>query len=176
MNTNRIFYKNEQKRLRIKICGLSNEEDIKICSDLGVDALGFLVKESKPEGDTDILLATEAKRLIACMPKQIASVLLIKFADIDCIVDLIHTVAPDVVQLQREVDNIQVVKKLRRLFPHIGIIRTFHMEHTTDVARLRRNINKYAPYIDAINIDSAKGGGRKTTRLDCQFLNCRVCT
>ncbi len=88
--------------LKLKICGLVFEEDIKICNELGIDAIGFLVKVVKPEGDTDILLEEDAVKLIPHVKGNTKSVLLIKFDDPNYILSLIKKAKPDVVQLQKE--------------------------------------------------------------------------
>lgn len=92
----------DRTMLKLKICGLVFEEDIKICNELGIDAIGFLVKVVKPEGDTDILLEEDAVKLIPHVKGNTKSVLLIKFDDPNYILSLIKKAKPDVVQLQKE--------------------------------------------------------------------------
>lgn len=147
-----------EKKLKVKICGLSVPEDIQICTELGVDALGFLVKDIKESSNTDVLLEKEAKVLISYVPHKVKSVLLIKFSKIDQIVDLIENTKPDIIQIQKEADGVEIAKTLRKLFPDIEIIKTLYNTKEMTLEKLYSSINKYAPYIDAVNLDSGRAG------------------
>ncbi|OQX51891.1 MAG: hypothetical protein B5M53_10120 [Candidatus Cloacimonas sp. 4484_209] len=78
----------------MKVCGITNEEDIKICIQAGVDALGFVV-----EYPIDVpwnINRTFAKKLLYLVPPFITTVLvaggenrnivnLVKFLRPDCV-------------------------------------------------------------------------------------------
>lgn len=149
------------KKLKIKICGLSLLEDIQICTELGVDALGFLVKATKQSNNTDILLEDEAKELISYMQSGVKSVLLIKFSDIHQIISMIKNIKPDVIQIQKEANGLEIAKELRILFPDIEIIKTLYTIKNIAREELYDSIDEYAPYVDAINLDSEEGGSGK---------------
>jgi len=56
--------------MRIKICGITNYEDAKLCCDLGTDALGFIFYEKSKRKVT----ADEAKKIINKLPSFISKI------------------------------------------------------------------------------------------------------
>lgn len=161
------------KKLKIKICGLTLKEDISTCSQAGIDAVGFLVKEIKPATETDILLEREAQELISHIPHDLKSVLLLKYTDMDRIINLIGNTRPDVIQIQKEADGIEIAKTLRALFPNMEIIKTFYTTKEMTRESLCCMVDEYAPYIDAVNQDAAQGGAGKKHDWD---MSATICT
>ena len=84
------------KRVRVKICGITNKEDLKAAVDAGADALGFVVDvpESPRNVSTD-----RARDLIEATPPFVQSVVVSVFNTLDRLETLCSCLAPDVVQL-----------------------------------------------------------------------------
>jgi phosphoribosylanthranilate isomerase len=84
------------KRVRVKICGITNKEDLKAAVDAGADALGFVVDvpESPRNVSTD-----RARDLIEATPPFVQSVVVSVFNTRDRLETLCSCLAPDVVQL-----------------------------------------------------------------------------
>ncbi|MCD6133798.1 MAG: phosphoribosylanthranilate isomerase [Deltaproteobacteria bacterium] len=82
--------------VRLKVCGITNEEDIKICTQAGVDALGFVV-----EYPIDVpwnINRTFAKKLLYLVPPFITTVL-VAGGENRNIVNLVKFLRPDCVQI-----------------------------------------------------------------------------
>lgn len=158
--------KNDNGDLKIKICGLTRVDDIIFCSERGIDAVGFLVKENKPDMPTDILLQSEAKRLIKEVPESLTSVLLVKCTEYDQICELIDDVAPDAIQIQGKEVSPETVRLLRTKFENIDIIRTIHTSENDTVDALKQKINLFVDSVDAILLDSKEGGSGKKHNWD----------
>lgn len=95
------------------------------------------------------------------MPRNVKSVLLIKFSDVNTIERLLKNVKPNIIQIQKEADGLEIAKILRTQFPDIEIIKTFYNAKDMTREKLYHMIDEYVPYIDAVNLDAEKGGGGK---------------
>ena len=84
------------KRVRVKICGITNKEDLKAAVDAGADALGFVV--DVPESPRNVPL-DHARDLIEATPPFVQSVVVSVFQTIDRLGTLCSCLAPDTVQL-----------------------------------------------------------------------------
>lgn len=153
-----LFKKGGPSKIKIKICGITRLSDILICQQLGIDAVGFLVKEDKPALPTDVLLSEEAKILVAQVPSPLVSVLLIKYTDYEKIEKLIDYVRPAAIQIQEDGISPEKVRRLRTHYKDIEIIRTIHISKEDDLEDIRQRISLYVDFVDAILLDSAEGG------------------
>lgn len=84
------------KRVRVKICGITNKEDLEAAVDAGADALGFVV--DVPESPRNVTL-NHARDLIEATPPFVQSVVVSVFQTLDRIGMLCSCLAPDAVQL-----------------------------------------------------------------------------
>jgi phosphoribosylanthranilate isomerase len=84
------------KRVRVKICGITNKEDLKAAVDAGADALGFVV--DVPESPRNVTI-DRARDLIDAAPPFVQSVVVSVFQTLDRIGMLCSCLAPDAVQL-----------------------------------------------------------------------------
>jgi phosphoribosylanthranilate isomerase len=84
------------KRVRVKICGITNKEDLKAAVDAGADALGFVV--DVPESPRNVTI-DRARDLIDAAPPFVQSVVVSVFQTQDRIGMLCSCLAPDAVQL-----------------------------------------------------------------------------
>lgn len=153
-----LFKNRNSSKIKLKICGITRLTDILICRQLGIDAVGFLVKDTKPASLTDILLPEEAKILIARVPSPLVSVLLIKYTDYEKIEKLIDYVCPAAVQIQEDRISPEKVRRLRTQYKDIEIIRTIHVSERDRLEDIRQRISLYIDFVDAILLDSAEGG------------------
>lgn len=148
---------------KIKICGLTRTEDIIKCGELGVDAVGFLLKRksTKTNYHTDLLPPTQAAKLISETPAKLATVLLIHCPDYKTISDLVHQICPSALQLQNQSLCPDTTKKLKVNFPDVELIKTVHIKDKTPYEYVEY-LQPYIEYVDAILLDSAKGGSGHT--------------
>jgi phosphoribosylanthranilate isomerase len=84
------------KRVRVKICGITNKKDLEAAVDAGADALGFVVDVPKSPRNVTI---DHARDLIDATPPFVQSVVVSVLQTPDRIGMLCSCLAPDAVQL-----------------------------------------------------------------------------
>ena len=84
------------RRVRVKICGITNIEDLEIAVDAGADALGFVV--DVPESPRSVSL-DRARDLVEATPPFVQGVIVSVFQTFDRLKTLCSCLAPDAVQL-----------------------------------------------------------------------------
>ncbi|MBC7119976.1 MAG: phosphoribosylanthranilate isomerase [Candidatus Methanosuratus sp.] len=100
--------------MRVKVCGITRDEDIAVCVDAGVDALGFVVEYPLPVPWN--ISREEARRLVLKVPPYVSSVLVTSGRDVERAVALAREVMPDVIQLhggEGEGETGEIVKLMR---------------------------------------------------------------
>ena len=148
-----------RKTAKVKVCGITTQEDMELCVRCGADALGFLVHRgeqiSGPPGHRLDLLT--ANRLIAAVPPHVATVLLVHVSTSDAIAELCDHIKPSTLQIQTAVPE-RDLACIKRQFPQIAIVKTVHIypESSVDevVSVTERHLDSGS--IDAINLDSRK--------------------
>jgi len=153
-----LFRGKNKFQLKVKICGIANETDILSCANLGVHALGFLLGDSKSNTKTDYLTTERAKNLISKVPSHMKSVLLLKESNFDQIIRLVDKIKPDVIQLQSEYLHQDVLARLHDERQNFELIKTFRVRDNDTVESLLKSILPVYNFIDAILLDSIKGG------------------
>ncbi len=83
-------------RVRVKVCGITNKEDLEVAVDAGADALGFVV--DVPESPRSISL-DRARDLVEETPPFVQGVLVSVFDTVDRLETLCSCLAPDAVQV-----------------------------------------------------------------------------
>ena len=84
------------RRVRVKVCGITNKEDLEVAVDAGADALGFVV--DVPASPRSISL-DRARDLVEATPPFVQSVLVSVFDTVDQLETLCSCLAPDAVQV-----------------------------------------------------------------------------
>ncbi len=108
-------------RIRVKICGITREEDLAIVLDAGADAVGFVV--GVPSSPRNISLE-KAEKLIRLVPVFVKSVLVTVPTSSDALLKTCEKLRPDILQI--------------------------HGENITDAFSLREEISN-TPLIKAVN-------------------------
>lgn len=132
------------QRTKIKICGITNEEDAFKLSQMAVDALGFIVTERDFPFK---ITAKKSARIIAQLPPFITSVVGVSLEhnSLKEIFDILKETAPDAVQVQLG-GTLEEVKRIRGKFPKLKIIKTFFINRKEDL----KGIGQYTKIIDMI--------------------------
>ena len=140
-------------RVRVKVCGITNKEDIEAAVGAGVDALGFVVEV--PESPRNISI-DRARRLIEAIPPFVQGVVVSVFKSLAHLETLCSSVAPDAVQIAGALPNAHAVcGRLRG----VRVIRTVAVnERTVPDASLRA-----AARCDAVLTDTAVLGAHGGT-------------
>lgn len=81
-------------RTRIKICGITREEDLRAAVDRGADAIGFVFYEASPR----YLSPRRAAELVRCLPAFVTAVGLFVNASPESIASTLELVAVDLLQ------------------------------------------------------------------------------
>lgn len=148
-----IFKDGNGRSVKLNICGLTKETDIMVCSIVNIDAVGFLVDKHITEVRTDKLTPSKAKQLISKVHKPLNSVAIInkvEYTDIDYILNLLH---PDAVQLQDEHISPTIIKLLSEKYNQTEFIQTIYFKPDFPVQKIKKQIDSFIDYIDAITID-----------------------
>ena len=98
------------RRVRVKVCGITNREDLEAAVDAGADALGFVV--GVPESPRNISV-DRARDLVEAMPPFVQGVLVSVFHSIDQLETLCSCLAPDAVQVAGTLSRDAIGEQLR---------------------------------------------------------------
>ena len=79
------------RRVRVKICGITNKEDLEIAVDAGADALGFVV--DVPESPRSVSL-DRARDLVEATPPFVQGVIVSVFQTFDRLRDTLFVPCP----------------------------------------------------------------------------------
>ncbi len=134
--------------MRVKICGVKNEEDIKVAIKSGTDAVGFLVGQMHPS--PDFIVTSTAARLIGLLPPYISPVIVTHLNDPEEILNIMMKTGARTVQLYGD-NTVEEIKILHDSLPvNSKIIMAVHVTgYNQDL-----ELDKYYPYINAIILDS----------------------
>jgi len=138
---------------RVKICGITTQEDAAIAIRLGADALGFLVGLLYPTEDQ--LSPEKARSLVSSLPPLVTSVLVTHRSEISEVAPLVEAVQANTLQLHGDFSPPDILE-LRRRFQFLKIIKAVHVDGEGAIARAL----EAGPFVDAILLDT-----RTATRL-----------
>jgi phosphoribosylanthranilate isomerase len=135
----------------VKVCCITNEEDLQLAIGLGADALGLV--GPMPSGTGIIDLAT-ARRLTAAVPPPVASFLLTSATEPEILVEEARATGASVLQIVDRVPERAYVR-LRAALPALRLVQVVHVagEETLEEARAA------ALHVDAILLDSGSREG-----------------
>jgi len=135
---------------RVKVCGITCLDDLKLAIEAGVDAMGFVVDVPASPRNIDI---TIAKQLVARTPIFVTTVLVTVAKNQESLVHLCEQIRPDALQVHGDLPT--ETKILRKAMPDIDLICVVHAE---DYAR--KPLANAAEGYDALLCDS-KAEGRE---------------
>jgi phosphoribosylanthranilate isomerase len=98
--------------VRVKICGITHEDDAALAVEEGADALGFVVEY--PDANPWILSRRRAAELMRLVPPFVTRVAVVG-GDVRTILDLVEATEPHVVQLHRDETEACVAELAARL-------------------------------------------------------------
>lgn len=148
--------------MRIKICGIRNEQDMNTAVNAGADAVGFLVGQL--HASRDFILPGTAARLVRMLPPFVTPVLVTHFTDPAEVFDLVIRTGITTVQLHGG-SAPEEVAALRDMLPPAGkIILAVHLQNEEDFVATKdyyRMVDAFL--IDSIDVDAGKVGGTGCT-------------
>jgi len=134
--------------MRIKICGIRNDSDLKAALSASPDAVGFLVGQVHPS--PDFILACTARRLARSLPPFVQPWLVTHFSKPEEILDLAEAAAIWNIQLHGDSTPEEVSAIRDALPPCAKLVRAVHPEPQDSYFEYA----DYAPFIDAYLIDT----------------------
>ncbi len=137
---------------KVKICGITNEEDALKASILGADYLGFLVEISFSE---DKITREKAKNIIKKLPLEVTPVFVTYLQKAKPIIDIAKEIKPSIIQLHNDI-SLEEIGKIRSQLPRIKITKTISVTNESSIEQAK----KYQNYVDFILLDT-KSGKRK---------------
>lgn len=132
--------------MRVKICGIQNEEELAAAVAAGADAVGFQV--GQVYASRNFILPSTARRLAECLPVFITPVLVTHLTGADAIWEIMEHAGINTVQLTG--CRIEEVARLRdRLTGGGKIIYTDYVHEPVDEMKMANLL----PLLDAVNLD-----------------------
>ena len=92
---------NKPYRTRIKFCGLTRVQDLRMAADLAVDAVGLVFVPQSPR----CVSIAQAMDFKAAMPPMLSSVALFMNQDVDTVQTVIYALRPSLLQFHGEESN-----------------------------------------------------------------------
>lgn len=137
------------RRVKVKICGITREEDLAVAASAGADAIGFVVGvHSSPRN----LTLERAKKLMRHIPIFVDSVLVTPAGNIDSLIKTYETLRPDAIQIHGEnsLDTSVIREKIRK----VRLIKTVYVK----TAEAINDTVKTSGSFDAVLLDSFAQG------------------
>ena len=136
------------RTVKVKICGITKEEDLEAACRIGADFIGFVV--GVPSSPRNLELE-EAEHLIKLVPKDVKSVLVTVPKSLEEVLEACRLLKPSLIQLHGE--DFSGLSDLRERLPSISLVRAFSASESV-VGRVIRE----ARFADGILVDSFAEG------------------
>jgi len=134
-------------RTRLKICGITNEKDAIMVSNLGTDAIGFVFAESKRK-----ITPERAKQIIKMLPPFITTVGIFMDAGLTDVNEITEYTSLDAVQLHGN-ENPEYCDKMNR-----KVIKGILVTENDTKESLTKKMNAYSA--SAFILDPGRGSGK----------------
>ncbi|MBS7610417.1 phosphoribosylanthranilate isomerase [Candidatus Bathyarchaeota archaeon] len=138
--------------MKIKICGITREEDLKMACSLGADAVGFVV--GVPSSPRSLSL-DKAKGLLELVPEPVKRILVTAPGSLEYAVDICESLRPDALQIHGEKG--EEFQSLRGKSLGIPLVRALSIKPGSEREALKEALRE-ARFFDAILLDSFAAG------------------
>jgi phosphoribosylanthranilate isomerase len=116
--------------VRVKICGITNWKDARLCVDVGADALGFNFFAKSPR----YIAPADARAIVRRLPRHILAVGVFVNAPLASILRIAQNVDLNLLQLHGD----ESPADARKLSEHFPVMKAFRMRPGFDLQRLAR--------------------------------------
>ena len=139
--------------MKIKICGIKTEQDLKVAINTGADAVGFIT-DVPVDSPRKITLA-EASRLISKVPVFVSSVLVIMPENAEQAVRMIRAARPTAVQIHNALPLSELV-----IIRETGVklIKTIPVSKNADAETVIKQVKELYGIADAVLLDTSLDG------------------
>lgn len=135
-----------QSKVKIKVCGITNEEDAQRLINYDIYALGFIITRKDMPSKISLNLAV---KIIKDLPSDILSVVGVANLSPKEIIEICQKIRADVVQLQKG-GGLSEIKEIRKKMPELKIWKTVFTDTEPDI----EEISEFERVSDAILIHS----------------------
>lgn len=138
----------------IKICGITNLEDAKSISELGVDAMGFVLSADSPR-KVEVITAYRIIEALRALGKKISMVGVFVNEEIRKVLNDYRSLRLDYMQLSGDEDR-DYLKDLKEKAKDIKIIKSIRIMDKNESyrAKINKKVGKLKEYADFILMDS----------------------
>lgn len=140
----------DRRRTRVKICGLTRAEDVRLAADLGADAVGFVLWAGSPRG----LSAGDAARISRGLPPYVARVGVFVNPTVDEVDSARRQIGLSLIQLHGRVD----VEAYRPL--GVGVVLATSLVADGELEAVASWPDDVTPIVDAHDPERHGGTGR----------------
>jgi phosphoribosylanthranilate isomerase len=131
--------------VKIKVCGLTREQDVELAASLGAWALGFIFYKKSPRA----ISSAQARTLIRNLKADIRKVGVFVNDSLDSIQDTVETSGINTVQLHGD-ESVEFCKALKNRIPQVDLIKAFRPRTSEELEAIR----SYMSLTQGILIDS----------------------
>jgi phosphoribosylanthranilate isomerase len=137
--------------MKVKICGIRNENDLSTAIKCNADAVGFVVGTMNESEDS--MDQSYAKKLVEQVPPFISSVLVTELIDPKGIAQLSQYLGVQIVQLHGELSHqdVQIVRE--KLLP-TKVIKVVHIMPNASKEVVLEQAHLFQSFVDAILVDT----------------------
>lgn len=140
---------------RIKICGIQNLQEARLCLRNGADSLGFLLELTHKAEDK--VTTEQAKAIIRQLPPDVNTVMVTHSLDWNRIVEVAKETGVKAIQIHDDLP-IDDIKRVRAALPETTLLKAVHVP-SAEVSTRERDAaidkaKQYAHVVDALLLDS----------------------
>ena len=137
------------RKVKVKICGITREEDLAVAVAAGADAVGFLV--GVPSSPRNLTLE-QAEKLVKQVPVFVDSVVVTVPESVNSLVKIYDRLKPTAIQIHGE--KLSETSVIREKIRGARLIKTLHVKTGNVTAAVIED----SKFFDAILLDSFTGG------------------
>jgi phosphoribosylanthranilate isomerase len=137
------------RAVKVKICGITGEEDLEAACRLGADMVGFVV--GVPSSPRNLRLE-QAESLFSLVPENVKSVLVTVPSSLEQVIKAYNLLKPDIIQIHSE--NFLSLRLLKEKMPRTALIKTVPVTGAETVEKAACE----ASFADGILADSYAAG------------------
>lgn len=137
------------RKVKAKICGITQEEDLAVAVAAGADAVGFVV--GVPSSPRNLTLE-KAEKLMKYVPIFVDSVVVTPASNINSLIKTYETLRPDAIQIHGE--NPLDASVIREKMRDVRLIKTVYVK----IADVINEAVKVSGFFDAVLLDSFAQG------------------
>lgn len=148
--------------MRVKICGIRNENELEAAAASGADAVGFLIGQVHPS--SDFILPGTAARLVRRLPPGVSPVIVTHLTEPDEILELVDRTGITTLQLHGGSTPEQVRAVRDALPPAAKLVVTLHLNSENDFVKALDFYSAADAFLsDSFDEEKGKVGGTGKT-------------